>query len=270
MKLAFSTLGCPHWSWDKVLAEASNMGYDGIELRCVEGELYLPKARPFLANQIESTLAELRRRNLEIVAVDASSAFHDAKAYDASLAEGRAAIDLACRLGSPYIRVFGNIIPEPAAKDETIGRIIGGLRELCLYCSGKGVSVLLETHGDFSDLSNLSPVLDGMGIDHFGLLWDIEHTFTIYGEDISAFLGKAYGYIRHTHIKDTKKTADGYQLCLTGNGDVPFGKILNHMKALGYDGYLSFEWEKKWHADLEEPEIAFPGYIDYMNGLLRA
>ena len=35
----------------------------------------------------------------------------------------------------------------------------------------------------------------------------------------------------------------------------------------GYDGYFSFEWEKKWVPDLEEPEIAFPAYAEYMRNL---
>lgn len=29
----------------------------------------------------------------------------------------------------------------------------------------------------------------------------------------------------------------------------------------GYDGWLSFEWEKRWHSELEEPEVAFPAFV---------
>jgi hypothetical protein len=32
----------------------------------------------------------------------------------------------------------------------------------------------------------------------------------------------------------------------------------------GYQGYYSFEWEKLWHPELEEPEVALPAYVSAM------
>jgi len=32
----------------------------------------------------------------------------------------------------------------------------------------------------------------------------------------------------------------------------------------GYDGDVSVEWEKRWHPDIHEPEIAFPQYADVL------
>ena len=42
MKLSFSTVGCPDWSWGEIVAAASDLGYDGIELRGLGRELYTP------------------------------------------------------------------------------------------------------------------------------------------------------------------------------------------------------------------------------------
>ena len=39
------------------------------------------------------------------------------------------------------------------------------------------------------------------------------------------------------------------------------------LKAGGYDGYYSFEWEKWWHPELAEPEVAFPAYKAFCDGL---
>ena len=38
----------------------------------------------------------------------------------------------------------------------------------------------------------------------------------------------------------------------------------------GYSGYYCFEWEKKWHPEIEEPEVAFPHYARVMTGYLQA
>ena len=36
----------------------------------------------------------------------------------------------------------------------------------------------------------------------------------------------------------------------------------------GYKGYYCFEWEKKWHPEIEEPEVAFPHYARTMREYL--
>jgi hypothetical protein len=38
----------------------------------------------------------------------------------------------------------------------------------------------------------------------------------------------------------------------------------------GYKGYYCFEWEKKWHPEIEEPEVAFPHYAKTMAKYLEA
>jgi fatty-acyl-CoA synthase len=42
---------------------------------------------------------------------------------------------------------------------------------------------------------------------------------------------------------------------------VPTPAILSTLKAAGYDGWISVEWEKKWHPHLAEPEVALPQHI---------
>lgn len=43
MKLSFSTLGCPDWSFQTILDEAQRLGFDGIEIRGIEGEMDVAK-----------------------------------------------------------------------------------------------------------------------------------------------------------------------------------------------------------------------------------
>jgi hypothetical protein len=40
------------------------------------------------------------------------------------------------------------------------------------------------------------------------------------------------------------------------------------LAAGGYKGFYCFEWEKKWHPEIEEPEVAFPHYTKVMAGYL--
>lgn len=47
MKIAFSTLGCPDFSWNEIYAMAKDLGYDGIEVRGLGNELAAFQAQPF-------------------------------------------------------------------------------------------------------------------------------------------------------------------------------------------------------------------------------
>lgn len=268
MKISFSTLSCPDWSWNKVLEEAARLGYDGIELRGIDGEMFLPKAKPFLPENLEGSMKQLLEKGLEITDLGSSCQFHDPRKLADNINEGKAYIDLAQSIGVPYVRIFGNEIPDPGKKEETIERIAGAISELCSYCEGKNVSVLLETHGDFGDCVNMRALLEKVKSPYLGILWDIEHTYVHSGEDVTDFLDMAGKLIKHTHIKDVIKSGNSFKSCITGKGEIPVKQLIDSMKQIGFDGYLSLEWEKKWHPELEEPEVVLPDYIEYIKSLL--
>lgn len=270
MKVSFSTLSCPDWSWERVVSEAVRLGFDGIEIRGIAGEMLLPRIEAFLPENLERTMEQLKARKLEVCILDTSCHFHDAGGLERSLAEGREAIDLAKKMGVKYIRVFGDRIPDPEKKHEVIENIAKGINTLCEYARGKNVHVLMETHGDFAGLDTLLPVMERVCSPQFGILWDIEHTFKVYGTDVEMFFEKVWKDIKHVHIKDAVKTEGEFRLCAVGAGDVPVNKVIHLLKQVDYDGYLSLEWEKKWKPELDEPEVAIPAYMEYIRSLLEA
>src|SRR5260370_26917523 len=73
--LAFTTLACPDWSWEQAIQRAVEYGYQGLELRGVEGEMDLTKAAPFTASPLPATKRELKKRGLAIPCLDTSCRF---------------------------------------------------------------------------------------------------------------------------------------------------------------------------------------------------
>jgi sugar phosphate isomerase/epimerase len=67
-------------------------------------------------------------------------------------------------------------------------------------------------------------------------------------------------YIHHTHIKDAKLVDGQPHYTLLGQGDVPIFEAIGALAKGGYKGYYSFEWEKLWHPEIAEPEIAIADY----------
>ena len=70
-------------------------------------------------------------------------------------------------------------------------------------------------------------------------------------------------------MKDGRRTADGWQLLLLGEGQIPVKDTLRLLKERGYADFISVEWEKKWHPELAEPEIAYPQHIALLREYVR-
>ena len=59
-------------------------------------------------------------------------------------------------------------------------------------------------------------------------------------------------------------SADGVPSDLAGAGEVPVREMLGLLQAAGYPHWISVEWEKRWHPEIEEPEVALPQHLDLL------
>jgi sugar phosphate isomerase/epimerase len=269
LPLAFSTLGCPKWTWPQILDFAEQHGFAAIELRGMLGELNLPARPEFAADKIASAKRELAAHGLKIACVSSSAAMHEAdpEKRKQQLADGRSFIDLAAALGAPYVRVFGNEIRGP--RKEVLARVSAGLHELGEYAGPRNVTVIIESHGDFTDSPTLKEVLTRADSDHVALLWDAHHTFADGHEEPEFTVVQLGKWIRHTHLKDSVPGEKERSYVLTGKGDVPVKRQIQALVSMGYKGFYCFEWEKMWHPDLLEPEIAIADYAKVAGEYLR-
>jgi sugar phosphate isomerase/epimerase len=75
--------------------------------------------------------------------------------------------------------------------------------------------------------------------------------------------------VLNVHLKDGRRTADGWQLLLLGEGEIPVKDALRLLNERGYDDFISVEWEKKWHPEIAEPEVAFPQHLALLRDYVR-
>ncbi len=269
-RISFSTLGCPNWTWRQILEQADKMGYAGIEIRGVKGEMDLTKVPELQAARLAETKKDLAALGLVVTDLGASAHMHDKDpaTREQQLDEGRRFMDLAHAMDVKYVRVFGDKLPEGEPREEVLKRVEDGFQKLAEHAKPAGVTVLIESHGDFTSSKDLYEILTRVGSDHFALLWDAHHTFVAGHEqpaDTYARIGK---WMRHTHLKDSVPAGDDRRYVLTGTGQVPVKEQVRVLAKGGYPGFYSFEWEKGWHPEIEEPEVAFPQYAKVMGGWL--
>lgn len=272
LPIGFSTLGCPGWDWRQILDFAAAHGYVSIELRGLQTTMDIPEHPVFAPARLHQPKRELAERGLTVSCLGSSAHLHemDPAKHAAQLDEAPRFTGLAQAPGAPYVRVFGNNYVDGVSREAMRAKIASGLRELGAYALERGVTVLVESHGDFTDSPAPLEILERADSPAAGLLWDAHHTFAYGGEapeDTARQLGR---WIRHTHLKDSIPAGADRRYVLTGRGEVPIRAQIEALARSGYRGYYSFEWEKRWHPEIEEPEVAIAQFATVVSERLRA
>jgi fatty-acyl-CoA synthase len=268
MKYAFTTLACPAWSIEQVAASAATLGYDGVELRLLDGETIDPLRD---RSRVERAVGLCRARGIDVPVFDSSCRFNlpSPEARDRQVADLRSWIALAGDLRVPLIRVFGGeqgSADPPSSDTKQDGRVIDALRKVAPEAERAHVAVVLETHDAFSSALRVARVLDAVGSTHVAALWDSHHPYRA-GETAEQVINSLGQRIAHVHVKDARRRADGsWQLAPIGAGEVPVHQALTALERAGYQGYVAVEWEKKWHPELADPEVALPQHIAWLRG----
>lgn len=261
-KLCFSTLGCTERSLCEVIALAKRYGIKNLEIRGLSGVLDNASIPHFSDFEIEKTKELLSIGGVSVRVIGASASFDTREKHEANISEAMNAVLVAERLGAPYVRVFGNRIR--ADVDEACKNVSDGISALCDKALPYGVTVLLEVHGDFNRKETLSPILSALSEkENFGIIWDIAHSHTVYGENFAELYDFIRPYIKHVHIKDSGISVDGKRhLVLPGDGDIPIKEIMKKMESDGFDGCYSLEWERHWHKELLPIENALDAFLE--------
>jgi sugar phosphate isomerase/epimerase len=261
--LSFSTLGCPDWTFAAIVDFAAANGYNGIEIRGIQRQLDLSQSPHFSnAANILASRKLVEEKGLRFVDLGSSAEMHhpEGAVRQKNLDDARRFIDLAQQLHCPFIRVFPNNLPKDQDRDATIELIIQGLQVLGKYAEGSDVTVLMESHGELTQTRDLERIMRSAAHPHVGLVWDIVNMWSVTKESPAAVYPKLKDYIRHTHIKDLQFVEGKEHYTLLGKGEAPIFEGIDVLAKGGYKGYYSFEWEKLWHPEIGEPEIALADY----------
>ena len=161
-----------------------------------------------------------------------------------------AALELADAWGAPIVRVFGG---EAGVLDDVARRLEPTLER----AEELGLTVALETHDDFSSAELVAELLRRVESPSFAAVWDVHHTYRV-GESPQDAVRALGTRVALVHVKDARRRRDGWKLVALGDGEVPVRESLGSLREAGYEGWLTVEWEKRWHPELAEPELALP------------
>ncbi|HEY9291086.1 MAG TPA: sugar phosphate isomerase/epimerase family protein [Microlunatus sp.] len=265
-KIGFSTLGCPTYTVDEVADLARTNGFDGVEIRFIRNVVDLTTLDEFSPAAIAQTRKIFDDAGVEVSCIDTSVRFTDAAEPETRHEVRRAQRELAkinceiaAALGARYIRVFGGSRPDDVDPESFTSAVAEGLGEVAEDSWAAGIETLVETHDDFCTAATVQPLLE-QSSDRLGVLWDFLHSFRN-GETAEQTYAGLGPRIRQVHVKDSSRaTPDGFDLVLTGTGIVPLGDLVSVLRRADFGGYVDFEWEKAWHPEIEDPDVAIPHF----------
>ena len=264
MKLSFSTLGCPDFDWSDICSTAKDFGFAGIELRGLGADIFSVNAKPFRAENVDVTIEQLKKLRLEICCISSGCALKYPERREEAINELTQYIELAGRLGCPYIRILGDekAFPDSEVDDEVV---LSALTELIPLAEEKGVTLLVKTNGVYADTARLTRLLARIESDNVGALWDIHHPYRFFGESPETTVQNLGAFIKHTHIKDSVMVDGKVEYRLMGEGDLPIEDIMLALRSVNYEGYISLEWLKRYAPYLSDAGIVFPHFANFMS-----
>jgi fatty-acyl-CoA synthase len=267
VKFTLNTLGAPNWSLEETARNARAYGYDGVDLRLLDGEVISLESVRANRDRIRALFPK-DELPVAVLATSVRLATADPVVRQATLDEARAWIELAAELEVPVIRYFAARNPPELDLERSIQAVGEMLALLADDAAAAGVQVGVETHDEFASAATVAQALVLAPGDSVGAIWDIYHTARM-GETPAHALAALGERVINVHLKDGRRTADGWQLLMLGEGEIPVREALRLLRAQGYDDFISVEWEKKWHPELAEPEVAYPRHIALLREYVR-
>ncbi|HEY3237205.1 MAG TPA: sugar phosphate isomerase/epimerase family protein [Polyangiaceae bacterium] len=261
VKLSFTTLGCPGWSLEKIAEVGKSLGYDGVELRThPDGNHLSPEAS---AKEAREVAALFRDHALPIASVMGYTTFAhtERKDIEDNQRHMRQLIGLAAEMHAPFIRTFAGRIPQGLERSRAVDIVVNAILPLAVEAAGAGTKIGLETHDDWCSGALLKQVCEGVNSPGFGVVYDAFNAFVAGIEPWQHTYECIQPHLAYCQLKDGYRDLEGkLHYVYLGAGELPTADILSRLKQDHFSGYLSFEWEKKWHAELAEPEQAFPHF----------
>ncbi len=272
MKIAFSSLACPSWDLNTIIDNASSMGFDGVELRGLQGELHLPCSRE-LAGPSNVVRNKFVDQQVELVCLSSSATLSSKNRHELAKQKDTITeyIELAQRLECPFVRIFAGEVDGFDNTRAAMGRVAEALISLVPLASRSGVTLLVENGGDFLGSDDMWFLSDAANHPAVKICWN-QCTGMMNLERPTTSIPRLGNRIGMMHLCDADFSADGtllkYQAL--GEGGVEVARQIELLRGLAYNRYLVFDWPKLWQESLSNAVSILPTTASWLHAQISA
>lgn len=262
MKITFTTLAYPHLKLEEVLERAKRFGLDAIELRVADDGIHLKPHHPV----DRKVLKVIESSGIKIASIAGYARFSMIDINERLRNEEllKTLILMAEEVGAKAVRAYAGRFPDSV--ENSINRVAESLNKLADFADTHGVYIAIETHDELTRLEILLKLFNKLD-PRIKILYDVANMIMV-GEKHENVFPHISNRIVHVHIKDFIMVEGKRIFVRPGKGVVPICRVVKDLKSTGFKGYISIEWEKMWHPELEDPDIVIPLYIEFVKKCL--
>ena len=243
MKLAFSTRYMQDMSLSGYLGLAKEQKYNAVEIYDISKECFKGDKPSFEKAGAFSTKRKQLNMGVAISQLDFPFDISDAAALEGNVKAAENIIETASDINVPFVRA--NAAGDISAAEEFLKRVQPTAEK-------ENVIILVETDGAFSDSSVLCECLDRFASDNIAACWNMYSTFFTAKEDAEITIKNLGAYVKSVIINDADK--DGNPV-LIGEGELPVGEMVNALRSVNYNGYVTLEWNPLWMPEIDDFEV---------------
>lgn len=264
MKFALSTIACPDWTLDEIAEKAAAWGYQGVELRTFGNA-----STHFACDPALTSYGKVRtmfdRAGLSIACLATGVRYDDPVTppvigyvigdNEASVRETKSAVELAHRIGAPFVRVFGFEVIGSEKRTSALTRICDRLRKGLDTARNTGVRLLIENGGSFGTAADLAEIMDRCASPLLAAAYHVGVGARAGDTPGNAFnvLGESLASVKLSDYHDG-------QACMLGTGDVPNHAAIEALAKIGFDGWVVYEYPRAWLSGDDVP-LADPSEV---------
>ncbi len=254
MKLSYTIRGWKDRDWSQLCAAAVDTRLQGLEIDSVKNPIMQKKMSPINPELAVAAHRRLAEQGLTVPYIGTTCDF----AAEDAAGEIAEAIRSAGDLLVPYVAVATACTDTDTA--------IAALAPWVAAAEESGVVILIKTAGAFADTTKLRDVLNHFASDHLAACWSVFDTWFMAGETAEKTITNLGAYVRHVRLSDgTPEEGTPYiSHELMGEGKLPMQDVMNALRSVNYDGFVSLHWEPAWISGLEDLEMILTHYAVYM------
>lgn len=271
-KIAGHTMGTPEYTVQEALELFHKIGLDGAEI--VVQDDYRCGIPTDCGEETLAVLKETAQKlGIQIIALTPyNSRFNslDEKVRLAEMEGIRKVIGYAKYLGARYIRIYaGNFAAgDQDPEGKMLEKLVESMQVLGEEAKREGVILVMENHFNTMTVSAAQSIEAARRIGHpnVGILYDQANLAFTLQEDYQTAIPLQMEKVAYVHVKDLqfkegnlpfvsdqvshpKEEERNVVTRIVGQGDLDWMGILQMMHDYGYGGWLSLEYERRWHPD---------------------
>jgi sugar phosphate isomerase/epimerase len=254
----------------------SRIGYDGIEIICAS-DYNCAIHVGWSEEELNRLRLHLERIQLKVACVtpylyQINAADPDAR--HACLQQAEHIIRMASLLQARGIRILaGTGVKGDRTEAEAI--LVDSLQRLSSFAEPYGVELWLENHnGSLADsAAATADLVKRVERPNVGIVYDQTNLTELHAEETELALQLQLPYIRHVHAKAKAWSDRGSKATLFGEGqvNVQWEPIIRRLQDAGYDGYVCYEYERRWAPDLLPlADTGMAHGFQYLSRLIRS